>query len=84
MTGKSAVPNLDQILKSIKGMKTKVTQLTKANETLTSQNENLTSQNQNLTKRIQYGGQVTPIAGQSQVASTTPAPGLKSPGTAQV
>ena len=84
MAVKSAVPNLDQILKSIKGMKTKVTQLTKANETLTSQNENLTSQNQNLTKRIQYGGQVTPIAGQSQVASTTPAPGLKIPGTEQV
>lgn len=84
MTVKSAVPNLDQILKSINDMKTKVAQLTKANQQLTSANKNLTSQNQNLAKRIQNGGQVTPIAGQSQVASTTPAPGLKSPGTALV
>ena len=44
---KTAVPNLDQILKLVNGMKTKVAQLTKANQTLTAQNKQLSSRIQN-------------------------------------
>lgn len=92
MAVKSAVPNLDQILKSINDMKTKVTQLTKANQQLTSANKNLTSQNQNLTKRIQNGQSqklISPVAAPKATAQATTQqtgltrPGATVPGTAQ-
>jgi regulator of replication initiation timing len=86
MAVKSAVPNLDQILKSINDMKTKVTQLTKANQQLTSVNKNLTSQNQNLAKRIQNGQSqriASPIAAPKATAqATTQKTGLARPGAA--
>lgn len=92
MTVKSAVPNLDQILKSINDMKTKVTQLTKANKQLTSANKNLTSQNQSLAKRFQNGQNqriASPIAAPKATAQATTQqtglarPGAAAPGTAQ-
>lgn len=92
MTVKSAVPNLDQILKSINDMKTKVTQLTKANQQLTSTNKNLTSQNQSLAKKIQNGQNqklASPIAVPKATAQATTRqtglarPGAAAPGTAQ-
>ena len=48
MSVKNAVPNLDQILKLINNMKTKVGQLTKANQTLTTQNKQLAGRVQNM------------------------------------
>lgn len=86
VSAKSVVPNLDQILKSINGMKTKVANLTKANQQLTLANKNLTSQNQNLTKRIQDSQNqrlASPIAAPKTTAqATTRQPGLARPGTA--
>ena len=52
MAVKSAVPNLDQLLKLINGMKTKVGQLTKANQTLTAQNKSMAQRIQNTQNQI--------------------------------
>lgn len=76
-----AYAKVDEMLKQIG-------QLTKANQTLTDNNKTLTAQNKSLTQRIQNGqnqiGQVKSPVGQPQATSTTPAAGLRAPGTAQV
>ncbi len=76
-----AYAKVDEMLKQIG-------QLTKANQTLTNNNKTLTAQNKSLTQRIQNGqnqiGQVKSPVGQPQATSTTPAAGLRAPGTAQV
>ena len=81
MTVKSAVPNLDQILKSINSMKTKVTQLTKANQALTVQNKSLATRVENGKAQNQLAQIKSPVA-QPQISTPAQQTGLARPGAA--
>lgn len=78
MAVKSAVPNLDQILKLINGMKTKVGQLTKANQTLTAQNKSLATRVENGKAQNQLAQVKSPVA-QPQISTPAQQTGLARP-----
>ena len=87
MSVKSAVPNLEQILKSINDMKNKVGQLTKANQTLTAQNKSLATRIKNTTSQSQLAQVKTPVVQARVTAPAQPSglaqPKVAAPGTAQ-
>lgn len=78
MAVKIAVPNLDQLLKLINGMKTKVGQLTKANQTLTAQNKSLATRVENGKAQNQLA-QVKPPVAQPQISTPAQQTGLARP-----